>query len=128
MEINATRPWQGTTVGVLNIIGLAFSALTVLGLLVGGAAIASVLEEAGLAMLAGIGTTVIAIILIPFIILGVFLTIGLFKGQRWTVIVSLVLTALSALGSVFSFNIPGIVIYGFVIYCLIACMKDPYYN
>jgi hypothetical protein len=128
MEITANRPWQGTTVGVLNIIGIVFSALMVLGLLLGGAAIATALEEAGMAILAGVGTTIIAIALIPIIILAIFITIGLFKGQKWSVIVSLVLTALSALGSVFTFNIFGIIIYGFVIYCLVACMKDPYYN
>ena len=128
MEMTASRPWQGSVMGVLNAIGIVLGILGVIGLIFGGAFIASAMEEAGLSMLAGVGTTVVAIILIPFVILGVFITIGLFKGQKWAVIVALAFTALGTIGNLVSFNIIGLVFNAFFIYCYVICMKDAYYK
>lgn len=128
MEKSVSRPWQGTVVGVFNAIGIAFGILGVIALLLGGAFIASALEESGVPMLAGIGTTIIAAILIPLLVLYLFITIGLFKGQKWAVITALAFTALAIVGNISSQAYIGLVFNAFFIYCLIACLKEPFYN
>ncbi len=128
MEMSAQRPWQGTTMGVLNAIGIPFGFIAVLALIFGGTFIAAALEEAGLAMLAGAGTVVMAAVLIPFLILGIFITLGLFKGQKWAVIVALIFTILGTVGNLVSFSIIPLLINAFFIYCYIVCMKDAYYK
>lgn len=125
---NPPRPWQGTTIGVLNIIGLATSAILALVLIVFSAALSAYIQETPLALLAGAGTVILGIVIIPFIILGIFITIGIFKGQKWAVIVSLIFTGLGLLGNLFSFNLIGLIINGFLLYCQIICLNDPFYN
>ncbi len=128
MEMSAQRPWQGTTMGVLNAIGIPFGFIAVLALIFGGTFIAAALEEAGLAMLAGAGTVVMAAVLIPFLILGIFITLGLFKGQKWAVIVALIFTILGTVSNLVSFSIVALIFNAFFIYCYIVCMKDAYYK
>ncbi|MBS2098194.1 hypothetical protein [Carboxylicivirga linearis] len=124
----ATRPWQGTVLGILNAIGVFFGLLAALGFFFAGAAIAPYLEQYGLAMLAGAGTAAIGGIILAFVILGLFITIGIFKGQKWTIILSLIFIGLSLLGNIFSFNIIGLIINGFMFYLAFICLKDAYYN
>ncbi|WP_439183106.1 hypothetical protein [Carboxylicivirga taeanensis] len=128
MEMSVQRPWQGTVMGVLNAIGVVFGFMAVIALIFGGTFIAAALEDAGLAMLAGFSTTIIAVVLIPFLILYIFITLGFFKGQKWAVIVALVLTAIGTIGNVVSLSIIPLLINAFFIYCYIICMKDAYYK
>jgi len=128
MEMSVSRPWQGTTMGVLNAIGVAFGFIGVIALLFGGTFIAAALEDVGMSMIAGLGTTLIAVVMIPFLILGLFITIGLFKGQKWAVILSLAFTALGTIGNITTLNFVGLAFNVFFLYCLIACLKEPFYN
>jgi len=128
MEINVSRPWQGTLMGVLNAIGIALGFIAVLALLFGGTFIAAALQETGVSMLAGLGTTIIAVIILPILILGLFITLGLFKGQKWAVIIAMVFTALSIIGNITTFNIFALVLNAFFIYCYVMCLKAPFYN
>ncbi len=123
-----SRPWQGTAVGVLNAIGIGFGFIGLILLFLGGSLIAGLMESSGMAVMAGLGTTVLAIILLPFLILGIFVTIGLFKGQMWAVIIALIFTGLGLIGNITTFNLVGLLFNAFFIYCFITCMKDPYYK
>jgi len=79
-------------------------------------------------MIAGLGTTLIAVVMIPFLILGLFITIGLFKGQKWAVILSLIFTVIGTVGNITTLSYLGLAFNAFFIYCLIICLKEPFYN
>ena len=135
------RPWQGTFLGVLDIIGLVLMGLMSIFLLialVGGGAMISQMMESNAEMaalpMASLFGTMGAIILVPVLaifILGLFITIGIFKGQKWSIIVSIIFTVLGIL-SVFSnmgdINFSMLLINAFVLYLEIMCLKDPFYN
>ena len=132
---NIVRPWQGTLLGIVNIIGLVMAAFMVLLLMFGSSFLAGFVDEPDFAFIFGLGALFLMLLVIPFIILGVFVTIGIFKGQRWAVIVMLVFTAialLSALANIFTGTEHhawgSLIINGFVFYCEIAVLKDPYYK
>ncbi len=130
------RPWQGTLLGVLNAIGVGFLALLALGVLLMsfmGGAILSQMSESGVQIPSFVTGALGLILLIPllaFLALGIFITLGFFKGTRWVVIVSIVFTALgvlSALSSVRASIVP-LVIDGLVLWAEIICYKHPFYN
>ncbi len=132
---NLNRPWQGTVLGVVNILGLAMSGVMLMILFFGGSFLAEYIQDSQLSMIFGIGTIFILIFIIPFVILGIFVTIGTFKGQKWAVIVMLIFTAMAlfgALSSLFTadgYNAFGsLVINGFILYCVIVSLKDPFYK
>ncbi len=128
METSISRPWQGTVMGVLNSIGIAVGVMLSLTLILGASFITALIEDSAFSMVAGLGTTMIGIVLLPFLILGLFVTLGIFKGQKWAVILALVFTILGTIGNIVSFNIIGLVFNAFFIYCLVICVKDAYYN
>ncbi len=138
MELNVqnlSRPWQGTVLGVVNILGLAVFGVMLMILFFGGNFLTEFVQDSQLSMIFGLGTIIIMIFMIPFVILGVFVTIGTFKGQKWAVIVMLIFTALALFGALSSLftadgsNVFGsLVINGFILYCAIASLKDPFYK
>ena len=132
------RPWEGTTLGVLDIIGLVLSGIALAMLtfaIVGGGAILSQMaqgsEMQNFPMASFLGTmgTFLLIPVILFFILGVFITVGIFKGQKWAVIVSIIFTALALLSS-FSQGIQyfSLALNAFFLYLEIMCIKHPFYN
>lgn len=131
-----SRPWQGTVLGVLNIIGLVSAGMMLLLLSFGGSLLSEIIQDSQFSMIMGIGKIVLLILIIPFIILGFFVTIGTFKGQKWAVIVMMIFTVLgllSALSSLFYAEVHNnpimpLLINGFVLYCEIASLKSPYYK
>jgi len=132
---NVIRPWQGTVLGIVNIISLAMAAFVVMLLMFGGSFLAGFLNDPAFTFVFGLGSLMLMLLVVPFIILGVFVTIGVFKGQRWAVIIMLIFTAfalLSALASIITdteYNAFGSLIFnGFVFYCEIAALQDPYYK
>ena len=105
------RPWQGTFLGVLSIIaliGLGASLIFSILFTVGGSFFTGYLADLqgmpGLSGFWGFGMMgslmflpMILVSLVPLIVLQYYLTKGIFSGKRWTIIVTLVLTGLSAL-------------------------------
>lgn len=136
MAKNSLRPWQGTALGVCNIIGTVFLFLSGLVFVAFQGMLTSFLatnssqmggETGAIALLAGMGV-VLGVILLGLGVLYLFVTMGVFKGQKWAVIFSLIFAALGVLGSLTSFQIFGLVINGFVLYVAIMCYKDPFYG
>ncbi|MBI5754295.1 hypothetical protein HZA40_04095 [Candidatus Peregrinibacteria bacterium] len=145
-ESSSVRPWQGTALGVLDIIytvllflgGLAFLAFQGLisGFLgaTGGAVDVNGVKIEGvqgvLGMLAGLGM-VLGVVLLGLGILHIFMTRGAFKGQKWSPILSIVFAALTVVGSLSNFDSNGalnLVAGLFTLYVAVMCVKSPYYN
>lgn len=130
--VTSTRPWQGTFLAVLNIIGLIFTAMLIpfALLLVLGGSLLSFVEEMGpgMAMLFGGGGLVLFLVLLLAFILGIFIVRGLFKGQKWVVILTLIFSAISAIQLVFNFELFSALIIALFIYLEIACLVHPFYS
>ncbi|MCD6109209.1 hypothetical protein J7J83_00380 [bacterium] len=132
------RPWEGTTIGVLDIIGLVLMGIVLVILIFavigGGAMLSQMLQGSGMqnfpmaSFLATMGTFLL-IPVILFFILGIFITVGIFKGQKWAIIVSIIFTVLALLSS-FSQGVQylSLALNAFVLYLEIMCVKHPFYN
>lgn len=157
MTTAMARPWQGTFLGVINIIGVVFSFLAAILFLfmqgylssmmgqmttsmtnVEGGAVSPETAQATaglMSMLGGMGA-VAGIIFIAVGVLLVFMARGAFRGQKWTLIVSLVFGILGLLGFISTLmqrgdagsQIVSLVINLLMVYCAYICLKSPYYN
>ncbi|MCK9186426.1 hypothetical protein M0P48_03235 [Candidatus Gracilibacteria bacterium] len=136
MVTASVRPWQGTFLAVLNIIatvflflgGLAFLAFQ--GMVTGLMTAPSVEVEGSagaLALLTGMGA-VAGVILLAIGVLYIFMTIGIFKGQKWAVIVSLVFSVLAVVSSLINFNVGILLVNAFVLYLAVMCYRHPFYG
>lgn len=124
-EVN--RPWQGTLLGILNIVGLVGLAILTIGAFIGGSLLSSLF--AGFALLSGLGMA-IGFIFMALWILVFFITRGIFKGAKWAVIVSIVFTVLGIIPAIMNISemFLTLVIYAGMLYLEVFCLKDPYYN
>lgn len=133
-KINNTRPWQGTLLGIFNVIGLVFlggAMVFIMVMILGGGAIMSQMAtETSFPFAQFMGTmgTIVIIPLLAIFVLGVFITLGIFKGQKWAIIVSIVFTILSLLSSLSNAETAYIVVNGVLLYAEIVCLRDPFYN
>lgn len=136
MASSGNRPWQGTVLGVLYILGVVVSGIAsifLLQLTFTGGSLATQVPGADASGVGSILATLGGFLVVPILalfIIGVFMTMGIFKGQRWSIIVAIVLTVLGILGSLsdISNNIGAIVINGGVLWLEIVCLKHPYYG
>jgi len=147
--VKSGRPWQGTFLGVIDIIGVVFAFLfSILFLFLQGF-ISSLLSSVSTSITTNVGTAngavvgaglfgflagfslVIGFILIGAGILGIFMARGAFKGQKWSPILAIVFAVLGLLGMLSNFSnsqITGLVIDAFIVYLGAVCVKDPYYD
>ena len=134
-----SRPWQGTTLVVFNIIGLVFNGLSLIFLIImtikGSSISTGILQtfggEASGFPIGDMVETAGMVMIIPYVlslILGVFLTLGTIKGQKWSIITMMVFTILALLSVLASKNVIAIIIPGFLLYLEIMCLKNLYYN
>jgi len=129
-EHKADRPWQGTLLFVLNIIfliGIVLSTLSafLVGVL-GTWAYADI--DPRLGTVSGLFFLSLLSALIPFSILEIFVTIGLFKGKKWAIITMLVFSGLSLIGLFFTFNLFSFVILALFLYLEVTCLVHPFYK
>ena len=116
------RPVGVTILAVLAYIGAVFSLLGGLALIIGSAAISSLI----LKFAPGIDTFPITTAL--FVIVGVIFLVcavinycvarGLWKGKNWARILVIIIAALSLISSLWPFDIVGIIISGLIIWYL----------
>ena len=143
-KTNQKRPWQGTALGILSILSIVVLGITILLLLMVSFGADSLLSQFGqmsganlsnyhfasLGIKWAVGATLLAII--PFWIVQFFVTRGIFKGTRWTIIYSIVLTGLFILGQLNVVLLPPVLLaFGmncFMLYLEIVCVKHPYYK
>jgi len=124
---SVVRPWQGTFMAVLNIIGLVLLGIAMPMLLIGGSMVAAGGMMEGGGIFAALGSFLIVFIIAAFV-LGIFTTIGFLKGKKVWVIVSLVMLVLGILGSIKTIGVVTIAVDGFFIYLHYACLKSPFYK
>ncbi|MFH0820439.1 MAG: hypothetical protein V1908_01560 [Candidatus Peregrinibacteria bacterium] len=129
-----SRPWQGTMLGVLNIISLILLGITLVFFIImmvgGGAMFSEMVQGSGLPIASMFGAMG-ALLLVPLILiftLGIFITRGIFKGQKWAIIVTMIFTVLALLYSLFDVVIVSIIINGLFLYAEVICLKNPFYN
>jgi len=124
------RPWQGTFLGVIGIIGLVLSGLGILLLAAVVLGLGAFMSASDLPMLGALGSGFIGFILmLVFFALGIFITIGIFKGEKWSVIAMAAFTALSILQAIFvQFSIFGLLINGFFAWMEYTCYLDSFYT
>ena len=142
------RPWEGTALGVIDIIATVFAFLGAIGFmflqsLISGFLSSAQITSSGveipassaglLSMFASLGI-VVGIIFLALAVLSIFLARGSFKGQKWTVVVNLIfgilglLSALSNVGTMANQMVVNIALNAFVIYCSVMCLKNAYYK
>lgn len=138
------RPWQGTALGVIDIIAVVFAFLFGLLFLFMQGFISSILGSGDvvvegvdgaaatglMGMLAGFAM-VIGVVLLLIGVLEIFMARGAFKGQKWSPITSIVLAGLAIAGMVTNFDnsqIFGLVVDVFILYLSVMCVKSPFYN
>lgn len=128
----SSRPWQGTLLAILNIIGLVMLGLLMAALLMisaGGSMMSQFAEGAVPAFFGTIGLFFL-VPLAAIFVLGIFVTKGLFSGQRWTVILMMVFTVLgllSAFGSL-RYSIAPLAINALMLWAEVMCYKHPFYK
>ncbi len=132
---NPVRPWQGTVLGVLNIISLVMAVMLLLFMSFGSSFVAQFAPDPMVTAVMGFGMMVVFLLAIPFLVLAVFVTIGVFKGQKWTIIVMLIFSVIGILGGlseIFSGTVDvsyvSLAINGFILYCEIVALKSPFYK
>jgi len=128
-------PWQGTVLGIIGVAQILFSILflfiALLGIVVGGVFTSFALPDLS-AMIPSLAVGVIVLLLLfiglPLFILKVVVTIGIFKGKRWAVVVTIVFAALGFLGNMGSFNFTWLVFSAVELGLAIVCLREPFYN
>lgn len=121
------RPWQGTLLGILNIIALIALTIAIVLAFVGGSMLVNLLPVWGI--LGGIGMA-LGFILIAIWILVFFITKGIFQGKRWAIVVSIVFTGIALFSAIMNISemFFSLVIYAGMLYLEVVCLKDSYYR
>ncbi len=116
------RPIGVTILAVLAYIGAAFSLLGGIAMLFGSALIGPFLAKmpdySAMASWGGIAFILFGLFLIACAVLNFFVGKGLWKGKNWARILVLIFSSLSALSSLMSFDLVGLVISGLIIWYL----------
>ncbi len=127
-----SRPWQGTVLGILYIISIILLAILLpimLLMAIGGSALGFMSNiNSSMAMLLGGSMLIMSLFLIGVFILQIFITRGIFKGQKWAVIISIIFAILDLASLIGNFHIIPFVIIGLFLYLSIACFLHPFYG
>jgi hypothetical protein len=129
---NTSRPWQGTILAILSVLSLIitimFLPFTILMALAGGAL--SFVENLGpiFGVLLGGGGAILTIMLIIYLIVGIFITKGLFKGKKWTIILLFIFSLIGLPLAIFDFTLLSLIITAIFIYLEVSCLQHPFYN
>ena len=125
------RPFAGTLLGWFSIAGFVLAVLAVI--------LTFFLSFEGfkageMGAMIGIFGSVGLLFLIPWMIFKLVLAIGIFKGRKWAVVISLVFTIIGFIPGFFMLGTgigPFLFSIGFltmVLWAEIRCLKHPYYN
>jgi hypothetical protein len=131
---NVRRPWQGTLLGIFYILvgvllGLALIFLT-LAVINGGMEALTQKVETDSSFILFFQSLNIPISLVTLIcfVLEIIIVKGFFTGTKWVVIFSLILMAYSLISSLISLEIIYIIVYSFLTWANIICLKHPFYK
>ena len=126
-----SRPWQAAMFAWLSIAG-ALSALIIVLFVTKLAYEGFAAGEMG--TMIGIFGVVGLLFLLPWLILAIVVAIGNFKGKKWSLILSLIFTAIGIPAAFFTLAIGTTVLLvvmfflGLMLWVEIICLKHPYYH
>jgi hypothetical protein len=127
-----SRPWQGTLLAILNIVSLIIIAIIIpfaILLTVAGGALGFAKDvNPSIGLILGGGGLLLTLGLILYFILGIFITRGLFKGKKWAVIIMLIFSGFSLMGTLFDFSLFSFIVLALFLYLEIACLIHPFYG
>ena len=117
------RHWGITVLAILGYIGAALTLLMGLGMMLGAGTMTTFLATfvPGAAVLLAGGTALFVVLGIVFVALSVlnyFIARGLWNGQNWARIITIVFAALGIVSALMSFNIVSILIDGVILWYL----------
>jgi len=127
------RGRTGTVLGIIDILGLVFTGLLTLIFLLPLLGMGSMMEwlmPAEALPIIGMVWFLGSFVLLPLIlafVLGFFVTRGVFKWQRWAIVLSMIFTILALIGGLVQFAVISIVFHLILLVLEISCLKDPYY-
>lgn len=128
-------PWQGTMLGIIQVITILFSILlffmAILGITFAGLFGSLMIPNMGSiipSLAIGVIALIFVLIVLPLFILKVFITIGIFSGKRWTLIAIIILAILGIMSNLSTFNFFFLFISGIELTLAIICLNDPFYN
>ena len=128
------RPWQATFLGVLSIIGAVFAFLVMLFMAFLTFGVGAGVAQIGVPELTGVFNMLSGFVFVGVIIfaglgvLAIFMARGMFKGQKWAPIVSIVFSVMALVGVLSNFDPVILVIDAFILYLAIMCVKHPFFN
>ncbi len=102
-QMSASRPWQGTVLGILYFIKALFIAIMLPEMTSNGF---------------GFGV----------LILQIFISRGLFKGEKWSTVISTIFAILGLAKLMTNFNAIYFIFIVFFIYLSITCLSHPFYK
>lgn len=128
-------PWQGTVLGIIGVVQILFSILflfiALFGIAIGGLFSSFAIPDLG-AMIPSLAIGVVILLLLfiglPLFILKVVVTIGIFKGKRWAVVVTIVFAALGFMANIGDFNFGWLIFSAIEMGLAIVCLREPFYN
>lgn len=128
---NQKCPWQGSLLAWLSVTGVAMIlSVTVFIFILSY----SGFDAGEMGFMIGVFAAVGLFFLIPWLIIKLVLTIGIFRGKKWAVLISLIFTIAGFIPGFFTIG-AGLIAFllsiGFLALMLwaeIRCMKHPYYN
>ena len=126
-----TRPKQGTLLGWLSIFGLtiALSFTTFIFILTYAG-----FEAGEMGTMIGVFGAISFIFLLPWLAIKVIITIGIFKGKQWAVVISLIFTIIGFIPGFFTLGaglpifLISIAFLSLMLWSEIRCLKHPYYK
>jgi len=128
----ASRPWQGTVLGIIYTIHIVITIIMISGALWMVSQLPTGNTGDIISLKAALASTLIlgsiSLFSIFKFILQIFVTRGIFKGQKWAVITSIVFTALSLSSLIQNFSLTTLIIDSALMYLSIACLLHPFYG
>ena len=121
-------PWQGVFLGVLGSLSVVSLVFILGSLMIAKSFITPYMEETPFALLLGAGTLAVILILTFGIAICVSIIYGIFKGQIWAIIILLLFTGMNLLEALFSVSAIAILVYIFLLYCEIMCVRHPFFG
>ncbi len=130
IEVIVERPWQGTVLAVFQILNTLAVAGILAVMMIAGFEGFKGGEMGFMVGVAGVGGLVF---LLPLLIVMIFMVFAIFKGRRWAVMAALTISLLAFFPVMFTLGegleafLPVFILWGFILWLEIACLKNPFY-
>lgn len=133
------RPWQGTLLGVLQAIGAVLFGLGGLAFFIMFDKMGSLFTEQEMEGMSEAGSSAVSFLVgsmgsifgLVFLVMAALMAVfaaGYFKGWKWAVVITMVLTGLSLLSALYNVDISSVIVNGLIGWAEYICFMHPFYN